>query len=75
MDNRRYAFEFGGGEITELTANVIAESMYAQVYLDGNDALLMDSMVDYNRNEHALTIQDQNVVVKGRPSLRQSNGI
>ena len=57
MDTRRYAFEFGGGEITELTANVIAESMYVHVYLDGNDALLMDSMVDYRLDDHALNIK------------------
>ena len=33
---------------------------------------MMDCMVDYNHNQHALTIQDQNIVVKVRPSLRRS---
>ena len=72
FDTRRYEVDFGDGDITKLTANLIAESMYAQVDLEGNDTLLMDYMVDYRRNEHALTIQDQNIVVKVRPSLRRS---
>ena len=43
--------------------------MYAQVDLDRNDILMMDCVVDYRRNEHALTIQYQKIVVKFRPSL------
>ena len=46
---------------------MIAESMYAHVYLEGKNTLIMDCMVDYSHNEHALPIQDQNIVVKGRP--------
>ena len=34
---RCYAVDFGDGEITELTENVIAESMYAQLNSEGND--------------------------------------
>jgi hypothetical protein len=30
MDSRMYCVEFGGGNVSELTANVIAESMYAR---------------------------------------------
>ena len=46
--------------------------MYSQVDLEENDTLLMDCMVDYRRNDHELNIQDLNIVVKGRPSLRLS---
>ena len=67
----RHEVEFGDGDITKLTENVIAESMYAQVDLEGNDTFLMDCMVDYRSNESALTIKYQNIVVKGRPSLRR----
>ena len=35
LDTRMYQVEFAGGEVTELTANVIAESMYAQCDLEG----------------------------------------
>ena len=66
---RWYEVEFGDDKITYLTVNLIAESMYAQVDSDGNDTFMMDFMVDYKRNEHALTIQYQKIVVKGRPSI------
>ena len=65
LDTRRYEVEFGDGEITKLTENLIVESMYAQVDSELSDTFMMDCMVDYRRNEHALTIQDQNIVVKG----------
>ena len=32
----------------------------------------MDSVVDYRRNDHVLTIQDQKIMVEGRPSLQRS---
>ena len=43
--------------------------MYSQVDLEENDTLLMDCMVDYRRNDHALNIQYHNIVVNSRPSL------
>ena len=57
VDTRRYEVEFGDGEITDITANLIVEPMYAQVDLEGNDTFLMYCMVDYRRNEHSLTIK------------------
>ena len=69
MNTRRHEVEFGDGEISKLTANVIYESMYTQVDLDGNDTLLMDCMVFYHRNKNVTTIQYQKILVKGRPSL------
>ena len=68
-DTRRYEVEFGDVEITELTANVIEKSIYAQVDSEVNDTFLMDCMVDYKLNDHALTIHDQKIVVNFRPSL------
>ena len=69
LDTRRYEVQFGDGDITKMTANVIAESMYANVDSEVNDTLMMDCMVDYRRYENELTIQDQKIVVKGKPSL------
>ena len=51
---------------------MIAWSIYAQVDLEGNDTSMMDCMVEYKLNEHALTIQYQKIVVKGIPSLLRS---
>ena len=36
LDTREYTVQFEHGEVTELTANIIAESMYAQCDCDGN---------------------------------------
>ena len=47
LDTRMYQVEFTGGEVTEFTANIIAESMYVQCNSDGNEYLLLDVIVDY----------------------------
>ena len=52
LDTRQYDVEFGDGEITKPTKNMITESMYEKVDLEGNDTLLMDFIVDYKRNAH-----------------------
>ena len=47
LDTRMYQVEFAGGEVTELTVNVIAESMHAQCDSEGNEYFLLDALVDY----------------------------
>ena len=59
LDSRRYVVEFDDGDEMELTANVIAERMYASIDEDGNDLLLLDAFVDYRRTDEALTLDDQ----------------
>ena len=56
-----YQFEFTGGEVTELTANVIAKSMYAQFNSDGNEYLLLDALVDYLKDNNAIFLSDQQI--------------
>ena len=46
LDNMIYQVEFAGCEVTELTANTIAKSMYTQCDADQNEYLLLDSLVD-----------------------------
>ena len=41
LDTRMYQVEFAGGKVTELSANIIAESMYAQCNSKGNEYLLI----------------------------------
>ena len=72
LDTREYLIEFDDGEVTELTANVIAQSMFASCDDDGNEYLLMDSIVDHQKNDKALTHSDQKVTFRGRSSLRRS---
>ena len=42
LDTQEYQVEFGDGEVSELTANVIAESIYASCDDKGNEYLLME---------------------------------
>ena len=64
-----YKVEFPGGDITELAANIIAELMYVQCDVDGNEYLLLELIVDH-RKDLALSVEDQKVVVKWRETLK-----
>jgi hypothetical protein len=47
LDTREYTFTFNDGDETVLNANLIAEAMYAQCDLDGNQYVLLDSIIDH----------------------------
>ena len=73
LDTREYHIKFDDGEVSELTANVIAESMYASCDADGNEYLLIDSIVDYRKNDKALSLEDQKIVTSdGKKARRRS---
>ena len=71
-DSRVYRVEFDDGDVCELTANVIAESMYASCDADCNEYILFDSFVDYKSNGKAVAKDNQRIVHNGRNSLRRS---
>ena len=56
LDACCYVVEFGDVEVTELSANFIAESIYVQCDVDGNKCLLQDFIVDYHMSDEALTL-------------------
>ena len=60
--------------MAELDANVIAILMYAQCDPDGNQYVLLDSIVDYRKQDNALSLSDQKIVVKGCKSLHSTIG-
>ena len=66
MDTRLYQVEFKGGEVTKLTANVIAESVYAKCEADGNEYVLLDVLVDYCQDNKAISLSVQQITVCGR---------
>jgi hypothetical protein len=49
LDTREYIVEFEDGDEAELTVNLIASAMYAQCDPDGNQYVLLDSLVDHRR--------------------------
>jgi hypothetical protein len=72
LDSRVYRVEFDDGDVSELMANVIAESMYASCDDEGNEYLMMDSFVDHKSNAQAVTKESQRIVHRGRNSMRRS---
>eukprot|EP00804_Cyclotella_cryptica_P030525 CCRYP_020633-RA/>CCRYP_020633-RA protein AED:0.28 eAED:0.28 QI:0/0/0/1/0/0/4/0/472 len=67
LDTHQYEVQFADGEVTELTANAIAEAIVMKM-----EDVLFDSFVDFRKDGTALSLADQKVVVKGRPSLRRT---
>ena len=53
-------------------ANVIAKSMYSECNDSGNEYLMMDLIVDYRKNDKAITVPDKKVVHIGRKFMRRS---
>ena len=64
--------EVSGGEITELEANIIANSMYAQCFVDRNKYPLLEVLMEHRKNDLYLSVEHQKVVVKGRETLTKS---
>jgi hypothetical protein len=62
-----YTFTFNDGDATILKANLIAEAMYAQCNPDGNQYVLLDSIIDHRWLDTAIRPSDQKVV---RPNGR-----
>ena len=69
LDSRLYEVEFANGEVAKLTANVITEAMFAQCDENRNEYILLDSLVDHKKGVDAMTMDDQKIVVNGRPDL------
>jgi hypothetical protein len=50
FDTRIYQVEFPNGRIEEYSANIIAECLYSQVDHEGNQYLLLDKIIDHERD-------------------------
>ena len=53
-------------------ANVISECMYAQFDEEGQQYLLFESIFDHKKDGHALSVADQDLVIRGRSSKRKT---
>ena len=61
------------GKATELTANTITQSMYAQCDDQCNEYLLLDSFVNYRKNDNVMKLADQKSVHKGREYMKKQS--
>jgi hypothetical protein len=65
-----YKEEFPDGMISEYLANVIAENMWAQCDLDGQERLLMQAIVDHRKDGNAIPYADCFMYRDGKPRLK-----
>ena len=72
LGTREYSVEFDDGEVRKLTGNVIVESMYAACDDSGKDYLMMDSIVDYQKSDKALSVASKKVVHRGWSFMQRS---
>ena len=73
LDTRSYIVDFDNGDQTELTANMIAESLYLQCDPKGNQYVLLEEIVDHQRLPTAIKLSDQkNAHANGKTHLKRS---
>ncbi len=73
LDTRSYIVHFQDGDQTELTANMMAESLYSQCDPDGNQYILLEEIVDYRCLPAAMKLTDQKIVhADGKTYLKHS---
>ena len=66
LDTHVYEVEFMDGGRAEFGANAIAENMYAQCDVDGNQVQLMDCIVDRRKDDTAIMAGNQYFMMHGR---------
>ena len=71
-DSRMYLVEFPDGEVTELTANMIATTMYANCDVEGNEYILLEAIIVWRKKDNALSLEEQEVTRNGRRCLRRT---
>ena len=57
--------EFSDGRTAEFSANAIAEHMFAQCDAEGNQYLLLDSIIDHEINDTSIAERDRYIHVNG----------
>jgi hypothetical protein len=62
LDTRSYIVNFFDGNQTELTANMIAESLYSKCDPNGNQYVLLEEIVDHQCLPAAIKQSDQRIV-------------
>ena len=72
MYTREYCVGFDDREVREMIANVIAEFMYDACDDSGNEYLMMESILDYQKRYKALSVSSQKVLHRGRNFMQQS---
>ena len=68
-----YDVEFSDGTVREYSANLIAQNMISQADDDGFSKTMMEGIVDYRKEESALSKRDALIVTRrGNPHMRKT---
>ena len=62
LDMREYCVYFYNGEVSELTENLIAESMYTACDYSVNEYMMMDSIVNHQNSDKAVSVYNKKVM-------------
>jgi len=68
-DTREYVVQFPDGAEASYSANLIAENMYAQCDIAGNQYILMKSIVDYKKDKSAISVKGKYATENGKTYL------
>ena len=69
FDMRVYEVRFHRDKMTQLTANIITQVIYAQCITNSNEYLFLDPFIYYDK---AVDLRDQKFVVKSKPFNKKS---
>jgi Reverse transcriptase (RNA-dependent DNA polymerase) len=72
LDTRTYEVEFPDGQMAELSANVIAQNMYAMCDIEGNQYLLLEGIVDHRKDESAVDRRDMYIQRGSNRQMRKT---
>ena len=72
LDTRLYEVEFTDGRMAEFSTNAIAEYMYAQCDPDGIQYMLLDAIIDHQKDSNAVLKVDRYITVNGRQHRRKT---
>jgi hypothetical protein len=75
LGTREYTFTFEDGDETVLNANLIAEATYLQCDPDGNQYVLLNSIIDHRQLDTAIRLSDQKIVQPNRRTYMKCSTI
>jgi hypothetical protein len=72
LETQMYTVEFADGAEAKYSTNVIAENMWDQCDIDGNQYQLLDAIIDHKLDGHAVKHADGFVTVNGRKHMKKT---
>ena len=72
LDTREYICEYPDGTLDTYHANTIAEIIWSQCDIDGNEFMSYKEIIDHRKNDKALLIDDGFTIVDGVPTPKKT---